>query len=168
MEYKLQQLHVDLTGIMQIEFKLRSEGAMEYARDIMTRNVEIVHESTKLNVAAKRMKDKNIGFLVVGNGAIPIGCVTDRDLVISGMAKGFDPCEHSVSEVMTHNILSCESSTKVDKVIDLMKEHKVYRVLVTDANKKPVGVVTLGDLASRTKEEVPIHRALREISKVSS
>lgn len=138
---------------------------MMYASEVMTRGVEMVHESTRLDLAARKMKDQNIGFFVVGNGTKPTGCVTDRDLVIGAMARGFDPKQHVVSEVMTRHLLTCEEKTKLTKVIDLMKEHKVYRVVVTDANGDPAGVITLGDLATRVSEdEVRVEKALRSVS----
>lgn len=136
---------------------------MEYASDIMTKGVEMIHEETTLKLAAQKMKDNNIGFLVVGDGAQATGCVTDRDLVIQAMARGLDANQHVVSEVMTPHILSCKVNTKVKDIIDQMRENKIYRILVTDTKDNPVGVVSFGDIAARAEESVPID-SLSEIS----
>jgi CBS domain-containing protein len=138
---------------------------MEFARDVMTTPLDMVHENTNLFQTAQKMKDKNIGFLAIGDGSEITGCVTDRDLVVEGMARGYDPRQHVVSEVMTRNPLTCGKDSKVEQVINLMKEHKIYRVIVTDNNKDPVGVISFGDLVNRTSEETPVESALREINR---
>jgi predicted transcriptional regulator len=137
---------------------------MELAKEIMTTPVRYVTENTKLNIAAQMMKEDNVGFLVVGDGASPSGCLTDRDIVVEGVARGFDPKQHRVSEVMTRNPLICDANTKLSKVTKLMQDHKVYRIIVADRTKTPLGVISFGDLASRANEDISLEQALRSIS----
>ena len=124
---------------------------MQYVKEVMTKEVKIVDENLPLARAAQIMKDLDIGFLVVGNGSGAVGCLTDRDITINGVARGFDPNQHTVSEVMTTNLLTCESGTKITEATRRMQEHKVKRMVVTDSDDNIVGVFSLGDIASRSE-----------------
>ena len=137
---------------------------MQIVREIMTRGVETVNESMPLVRVAQKMRDCNIGFLAIGNGHNLIGCVTDRDIVINAVARGLNPMNHRVSEVMTHHLVTCDQNMKVSDVAKLMQDQKIYRVVVTDERKNPVGVVSFGDLSHRSDESTNVEAVLREVS----
>src|SRR5690606_8902591 len=104
---------------------------MQYVNEIMTRDVKMVDETLSLARAARIMKDEDIGFLVVGNSAGSVGCITDRDIVINGVSRGFDPNQHHVSEVMTSRLETCEEGTKITDAAKRMKENRIKRMVVT-------------------------------------
>jgi CBS domain-containing protein len=116
-------------------------------RDLMTRSVQVVKPNDSLLTAAKKMADLDIGFLPVCEGDRLVGALTDRDITVRGTARGRDPEKTIVSEVMTTDVTYCTEEEDIDRTARLMKDKQLRRVLVVDAKKKLVGVVSLGDLA---------------------
>lgn len=130
--------------------------------EIMTRSVAIVQQDDTLQHAAQKMKSLNVGSLPVCDGDAMIGVVTDRDITVRGVAAGLVPQESRVSDVMTAEMRWCSESDSVEQAMELMGEAQVRRLAVLDENRKIVGVVSLGDLA--TRQSAHTDAALREIS----
>ena len=130
--------------------------------DIMTRGVSVIQLSDALQTAAQRMRDLDIGALPVCDGETFVGMVTDRDIAVRGVAAGLNPADALVSDVMTDDVHACAPSDTVDAALKQMGDAQVRRLVVLDADRKIVGIVALGDLATRQK--APIDQALREIS----
>lgn len=121
-------------------------------RDVMTPQPVHVKESTNLVDAARAMRDRDIGdLIVVRNGEI-LGMVTDRDIVIRGLAKGGDPKTMTVGEICSTDVVTVAPDESVDTVIKLMREKAVRRIPVVD-DRKPVGILSLGDLAMRKDKD---------------
>lgn len=137
---------------------------MELVQDVMSKDVQMVLPNTKLYLAAQKMRDHNIGFLVVADGNDVVGCVTDRDIVVNGVARRLDPGEKRIEDVMTRHIIACKPHQKVSEAIRLMRDQKVHRLIVLDADGNPVGVVSLRDLAYRTELSEDLSEALRELA----
>jgi CBS domain-containing protein len=116
-------------------------------RDLMTRGVQVVKPNDSILDAAKKMADLDVGFLPVCDGDRLVGALTDRDITIRGTARGLDPKNNRVSEVMSTDVTYCTEDEDISQTARLMKEKQLRRVLVVDAKKKLVGVVSLGDLA---------------------
>jgi CBS domain-containing protein len=116
-------------------------------RDLMTRGVQVVKPNDSLLAAAKKMADLDIGFLPVCEGERLVGALTDRDITVRATARGLDPQKTTVGEVMTTDVTYCTEEEDIDRTARLMKDKQLRRVLVVDAKKKLVGVVSLGDLA---------------------
>ena len=118
-------------------------------KDIMTHNVEVVSEDTLILEAARKMATHNVGFLPVFDSREAIGVVTDRDIVVRGIAEGFDPKTTPVSQVMTTGVdMLCEDDD-VEKAVKHMQKEGIRRVLVRGSHDRYVGVVSLDDLASQ-------------------
>ena len=139
---------------------------MTQVLDIMTRSVAVAQLDETLQTAAQRMRDLNVGALPVCNGDAPIGMVTDRDITVRGAASGMAPHEARVRDVMTSDLRWCNQTDSVEDVMDLMGEAQVRRLAVFDADRRIVGIVALGDLA--TRQTAPTDDTLREISEHSS
>lgn len=137
---------------------------MQLVQDVMTKDVQMVLPSTKLTLAAQKMRDHNCGFLVVGNGAHVIGCVTDRDIVLNAVTRGLDSREKRVEDVMTQHMVSCKSSHKLTDAFRLMREQRVHRLVVLDGDGNPVGVLSLGDLAARTESRQEVYDTLKVLA----
>jgi CBS domain-containing protein len=116
-------------------------------KDIMTRGVETVSPQTTLQEAAARMKTLDVGPLPVCDGDRIEGMVTDRDIVVRGIAEGRDPRTTRVRDVMTRDVVTCAESDDVKVAARTMKEKQIRRLLVVDDNQKVSGIVSLGDVA---------------------
>ena len=130
--------------------------------EIMTRGVAVVQQDDTLQRAAQKIKTLNIGSLPVCDGDAMVGVVTDRDITVRGVAAGMVPQDSRVSAVMTADVHWCSESNSVEQAMELMGEAQVRRLAVLDENRRIVGVVSLGDLA--TRQSAHTDATLREIS----
>ena len=130
--------------------------------DIMTRSVAVAQRDETIQAAAQRMRDMDVGALPVVDGKAIAGMVTDRDITIRGVAAGMIPQESLVSDVMTDDVRWCRDTDTVESVLAEMGEAQVRRLAVLDVNNEIVGIVALGDLA--TRQSANVDDALREIS----
>jgi len=104
---------------------------------------------------------------VVDASGKAIGIITDRDIVVRLIAKAGDLKSAKVEQVMTKDVVSVRPDEDVQKVAELMKERKISRVLVCDQNAKPLGVISLGDLAEK-HEEGEVGRTVKEVKEGAS
>ncbi len=117
-------------------------------KEIMTQNVQVVHPNDTLQDAASKMRDNDIGFLPVCDGDRVLGVVSDRDLIIRALAEGRDPGEMIAKELMTSPVLYCDEDEDVKEAAQLMQNNQIRRLIVLNGDKRLVGVVSLGDLAT--------------------
>jgi CBS domain-containing protein len=134
-------------------------------KEIMTPNVEAVSLDTSLVEAARRMARLNVGFLPVLGDADIAGVITDRDIVVRAIAEGDDPSQTPVESVMTATAESLPDDTPVEKAAQLMESRQIRRLLVTGSHGRTVGVVSLGDLAVKTKCDPLSGDVLEEVSR---
>jgi CBS domain-containing protein len=120
--------------------------------DVMTRNPATVSMDTTVQEVARLMADKDVGFVpIVDNQGVVCGTVTDRDIVVRVTAKGLDAKTAKLRDFGANSVISVSPEDDVSRAQDLMKQHQVQRILVCDAKKKPVGVISLQDLAEHDK-----------------
>src|SRR5664279_5392217 len=122
---------------------------MNRIADIMTRSIAVVRRDETLQAAARRMRDMDVGALPVVDGKALAGMVTDRDITVRGVAEGMVAQESLVSDVMTEDVRCCRDSDSVADVMAQMGGEQVRRLAVLDANNEFVGIVALGDIATR-------------------
>ena len=115
--------------------------------DVMTRRVVYLPGDTMLDEAAQAMRDQSIGDVVVTDGPTMSGLVTDRDIVVRAIADGLPPRSTTLSSIATQELIMIEQSASVEEAIRAMRERDVRRLLVCDADRKLVGIVSLSDLA---------------------
>ena len=115
-------------------------------RDLMTEQVVCLDAGATASEAAKKMRDSDIGNVLVTRDGSLIGIVTDRDLVLRGIAEGKDPDELTLGDLATSDLVTVTGDESVDDVISLIREKNIRRVPVVEGDK-PVGIVSLGDLA---------------------
>jgi CBS domain-containing protein len=132
-------------------------------RDIMTRDVRLLAPHSTLQEAARQMRDDNIGSLPVADGDRLVGYVTDRDLVVRGLAEGF-PADTHIHDVMTEQVLYCFEDEEVEDVAANMAHNQVRRLPVISRDKRLVGIVALGDLATKAAD-ASAEDALEGVSK---
>ena len=119
--------------------------------DVMTRDVCIANPKDSMCDVAKTMAKNDIGFLPVGEGDRLVGTITDRDMVVRGLAKGQTDCK--VSDVMTRDVKYCFDDQEIEEVVQNMGDVQVRRLPVVNRDKRLVGVVSLADAALKDDPE---------------
>ena len=114
--------------------------------EIMTRNPRTVNAGDPLIAAARIMRDDDIGDVIVVDNDTVEGIVTDRDIVVRGAAESRDPESTPVREVCTSGVEALEPGATVDDALRKMREADIRRLPVVE-DGRPVGIVSLGDLA---------------------
>ncbi|MGZ3653181.1 MAG: CBS domain-containing protein [Bdellovibrionota bacterium] len=123
-------------------------------QDLCFKNVVTISKDSTLADAAKRMKDEHVGVLVIADKSHrAVGIITDRDIVIGGLAEG-KPASTKVSEVMTTEVLRVPKGTGVADVIEKMERWEVRRAVVVDKNDKPCGLISTDDLLQLLGDEM--------------
>ena len=114
--------------------------------EIMTRDPRTVNASDTIVDAARVMNDSDIGDVIVLDGEQIKCIVTDRDIVVRAIAEGRDPQSTSVSDVCSPSLETIEPDASIDDALRKMREADIRRLPVVQ-DGRPVGIVTLGDLA---------------------
>jgi CBS domain-containing protein len=135
---------------------------MRKISDVMTAGCVTVSPKDSLFAAAVAMREHDIGFIPVVEGSRLVGVVTDRDLVIRGLA-GKHPGSASVMEVLSDDVQTISPHLSVDEAVTRMAANQIRRLPVVD-NGELKGVVSLGDLAIR---EIFVSEAGEALSGIS-
>ena len=120
-------------------------------KEVMTPRAEWIDPETTLLEAAKTMRDKDIGSLLVGEQDKIIGMVTDRDIACRGIAQNLKPAKTPVRKVMSERIFWCFDDQEIEKAAHLMEDKKVRRLAVMNHEKRLVGFLSVDDLAHRAQ-----------------
>jgi CBS domain-containing protein len=115
--------------------------------DVMTRGCECIAPEKTLQEAAERMKALDVGPLPVCDNDRLTGMVTDRDIVLRSVARGDDPTEARVRDVMTPAVEYCFENDEVESAARQMTASRIRRLPVLDRDKRLVGILSLGDIA---------------------
>jgi signal-transduction protein with cAMP-binding, CBS, and nucleotidyltransferase domain len=113
--------------------------------DVMTPAPTTIGMSETLETAARTMAARDVGALVVQAGDTTIGIVTDRDLVVRGLAEGLG-LDAMVGEVASEELISIGPGVPVEVAVEMMRAAAVRRIPVLEGDV-PVGIVSIGDLA---------------------
>lgn len=130
-------------------------------RDVMTTDPTTLPADATVLDAAKLMRDEDIGNIIVLDGDSLAGIVTDRDLVIRAIADGADPSTATVGEVCSRDLATLAPTDDIKTALKLMRERAIRRLPVVDSGR-PVGIVSIGDLAVETSHDTD--KALADIS----
>jgi CBS domain-containing protein len=125
--------------------------------ELCKRDVVVVKGSEELATAAEKMRDEHIGYLVVvdgsGSGRDPIGVLTDRDIVITVMARGVDPRTLKVEDIMTRNPIVVKEADSIESALQAMRSIGVRRVPVVSLRGHLTGVLSLDDVLDGLADE---------------
>lgn len=137
--------------------------------EIMTRGVETVSPDASLQQAAAAMEALGVGSLPVCDGRRLVGAITDRDIVVRGVAAGLSPIDSLVRDCMTADIAYAFEDEESDEVLDRMKTLQVRRLAILNRDKALVGIVSLGDIATDPRAAAlgSVGAAVAEISEPS-
>jgi predicted transcriptional regulator len=118
-----------------------------------------------LVLAAQAMDELNVGVIPVCDGEKLVGMVTDRDIVVRGVAQDGDTKTMKLADVMSTNVRCAMEDEDVDEVLSEMAETQIRRMPVVDKQQRLVGIVSLGDIAAKSEEdETDVGMSLGDIS----
>jgi CBS domain-containing protein len=115
-------------------------------RDVMTVDVLYLPADTTLDEAARAMRERDVGDVVVTEGPTMVGIVTDRDIVIRAVADRKDPMHTRLGEIASRDLVLIEQDASAEEAADVVRTRSVRRLLVCDADRQLVGIVSLSDL----------------------
>lgn len=126
--------------------------------EICNREVAFAERETTINAAAKLMRHYHVGSLVVvddlSGKRVPVGIVTDRDLVVEVEAMDLDPKVITVGDIMTNELITVPESQGVLETMEVMRFKGVRRLPVVDSEGRLAGIVTIDDLLEVLAEEL--------------
>ena len=131
---------------------------------VMTRQVETVTPTETLREAARKMRDSDVGPLPVCADGHVVGMITDRDIAVRAIADGRDPNSTRVLEVMSHVVWSCHTNDEVKDAARVMAEKRVRRLVVLDRDDRLAGIVSVGDLATATRNSKLVGKVVESVS----
>jgi CBS domain-containing protein len=137
--------------------------------EVMTRGPETVAPDASLQQAAAAMEALGVGSLPVCDSQRLVGTITDRDIVVRGVAAGLSPVDALVRDCMSDDIAYAFADEEADEVLERMKALQVRRLPILDRDKKLVGIVALGDIATEPRAAAlgSVGAAVAEISEPS-
>jgi len=115
--------------------------------DCMTRNVQLTNPEMTLREAAKLMAECDAGILPVGEDDRLVGVLTDRDIVVRGVAQGKGP-DSKVRDAMSSDICWCFEDEQIEEVLQRLGDQQIRRMPVLSREKRLVGIISIGDLTA--------------------
>lgn len=138
---------------------------MTTVADVMTRGVRSMSPNDTVVLAAQAMDELNVGVIPVCDGEKLVGMVTDRDIVVRGVAQEADPKTLKLADVMSTNVRCANQDEDIDDVLNQMADTQIRRMPVVDGQQRLVGIVSLGDIASKDpQDEEDVGLSLGDIS----
>jgi CBS domain-containing protein len=126
--------------------------------ELCNREVVVTQADTTLSEAVKLMREQHVGDIVVveqrGPQAVPVGILTDRDIVIAVLAEDVDPNSVYVGDVMSASLLTAHENEELVEVIGRMRAHGVRRVPVVNEDGGLEGILTVDDILEILAEQV--------------
>lgn len=126
--------------------------------EICSRVVVFARKTMPLSDAAKLMREHHVGSLVVIDGEdrerIPVGIITDRDIVVEVLAAGLDYREVTVGDIMATELMTAREQDSMLDVLRAMRRGGIRRMPVVTASGSLAGIVTVDDLLEIVAEEL--------------
>ncbi len=132
--------------------------------EIMHEGVTMAQISDTIKHVANLMKKHDIGSMPIYKNERPVGFVTDRDIVVSSVANGHGP-EDPISLAMSRDVYFVYQDQEISEATKIMEQNQISRLLVVDKGQRPVGMVSLHDLALRTKDDHMLAEVMNEIKR---
>lgn len=139
---------------------------MTRVSEAMTRGIRTMAPHESVMKAAQAMNELNVGSIPVCDGERLVGIVTDRDIVVRGVAEGCAADRTPLSTVMSPQACWCFEDDSIEAAAGRMREAQIRRMPVVDRDKRLVGMLSLGDIATKGGEQVA-GEALQDISQPS-
>lgn len=121
-------------------------------------NVATIDEHADIREAALLMREVHVGDLVVtkqhGERPVPVGMITDRDIVVGVVAKGIDPTEIRVGDAIGTELLTVREDNGIEFALSEMRRVGVRRVPVINADSKLIGVLSVDDVIDHLAKQL--------------
>jgi CBS domain-containing protein len=117
-------------------------------KELMTRNVRVVHPNGALAQAARQVREWSTGLLSVCDGRRVVSVLTDQDIAVRAVAPGRGLKTTRVRDVMTSDVISCSEDQDTREAVALMEARQIRRLMILDRHQELVGIVSLEDLAA--------------------
>jgi CBS domain-containing protein len=138
---------------------------MTTVADVMTRGVRTMSPQDPVVLAAQAMDELNVGVIPVCDGEKLVGMVTDRDIVVRGVAQQADTKTLKLADVMSTNVRCAKQDDDVDEVLSQMADTQIRRMPVVDEQERLVGILSIGDIAAKDPDDdVDVAMSLGDIS----
>lgn len=123
-------------------------------KQIMSIKPDYIDPTLTVQQAADEMLKRDIGFLPIGdkNEDKLSGVLTDRDIVVRCIAKKLDPNKVQVKDIMSPQVMYCFENDTVETAAKSMEELQIHRLIVLNENKRLVGILSLGDIATKGRD----------------
>lgn len=123
-------------------------------KDVMSSRKISVAPGDSITLAAQKMRENDIGCLLVEKNERLVGIVTDRDITCRGLADGKDISAQTVEDVMSNNMIWCSEDETIEDAIRLMEQNKIRRLPVMTKKGLPVSVISVGDISTHLSHEL--------------
>ena len=134
--------------------------------EIMTKDPVICPPSTTLINAASMMRDQDTGVLPIAESDYKLmGVITDRDIVVRGLAENRDPQNTRVADIMSEEVQTCRTNDEVEAAMDRMSQAQVRRIPVVNDENKIIGIISQGDIALRVDKAKEVGRVVEDVSR---
>ena len=132
--------------------------------DVMTNGCECIEPGRSVMEAARRMRALDVGSLPVCDEDRLVGMITDRDIVLRVVADGKDPTQRPVRDAMSTGVSYCYTDDPVSDAAGVMQAMQIRRLPVLTRDRRLVGIVSLGDLATEVEDDELVGDTLGRIS----
>ncbi|MGE5505007.1 MAG: CBS domain-containing protein [Actinomycetota bacterium] len=134
-------------------------------REVMTPDVVVIGPHASIRDAARRMRDRDVGCLPIADeGGRLLGIVTDRDIAVRAVADNRNPAQTTVRECMSTDLVWVHDDLGVEDAAEMMEREQVRRLPVLDREQRLVGILSLGDISTRTTDRRLAGEVTREVS----
>jgi CBS domain-containing protein len=121
---------------------------------ICSRDVDTVHFDESVLESARRMRDRQVGTVVVVDNMRPVGILTDRDLTVRVLAAGLDAKVTRVSEVMTPSPTTIGEDDSIETAVGYMRAGRFRRLPVVGRDGRVIGILALDDVLELVADEL--------------
>src|SRR5262245_23535553 len=121
---------------------------------ICSRDVDTASYDETVADAARRMRDRQVGSLIVVDEQRPVGIITDRDLTVRVLAAGIDPRSTRVSEAMTPSPTTIREDDSIEAALGYMRAGRFRRLPVVGRDGRVIGVLALDDVLELVAQEL--------------
>jgi len=113
---------------------------------VMVKNPITINPEATVRDAARVMRDKGIGSVIIVDERKPVGILTERDIVRRITAVGLNPETLTVEKVCSKPVVAVNDILEVDDAVDIMRDNKIRRLVIVDNNDDVVGILTSDDI----------------------
>jgi len=118
---------------------------MDFLNMLVNKKLEVIDHEESLRTAAQRMRDREIGSLIVTKNGVGIGIISETDVTRRAVAEGLNPDQTRVAIIMSSPIISTEITETPERANDLMKERRIRHLGITEGGKL-IGIISVRDL----------------------